>query len=272
MSGSSMQCLSCKTNLYYKTGNVYSVACSAYIASPCWATSNGYHTTNGPGNCKECYVKVRDRAEELERENKRLKANVDFLRHSSLSSADDHPRSSPLCSDVTLVASDDSPDNPIPANKFVLASRSPVFKAMLEIAMEESISGTIKISDVTHDSLHAFVNYLYTADVCLDDKTARDLLVLADKYQVKHLNELCQGYLVSNQNCDNSVSNYAFAYKHSAVKLLETSLSIIIDNMDKFMTRDDYCELVKKDPSFVVGIFEAFTKKQVNAASKKESS
>ncbi|GAB2289783.1 hypothetical protein Dimus_024088 [Dionaea muscipula] len=209
--------------------------------------------------------------EELERENEELKANVDFLRHSLPSSHDDpiqyHPRSSPLFCDVKLVASDDLPDAPVLANKFVLASRSPVFKAMLEIAMKESISGTIEISDITHDSLHTFVNYLYTADVCLDEKIARDLLVLAEKYQVKHLNELCQGYLVSNLNWDNSVLNYVFAYKHSVVKLLEASLLIITDNMDMFMNRDDYGELIKKDPSLVVGIWEAYTKKQVNIPS-----
>ncbi|GAB2289802.1 hypothetical protein Dimus_024106 [Dionaea muscipula] len=254
-----IHCLSCNTDLYYETYNAY------------WTTSNGYQTTNGPGNCKECYVKARDRAVELERENRELKANIDFLRHSSLLSPDDHPRSSPLSSDITLVASDHSPDKPIPANKFVLASRSPVFKAMFETMMDESISGIIKISDVTHDSLHAFVNYLYTTDVCLDEKIASDLLVLADKYRVKQLNELCQEYLVSNLNLDNSVSKYAFACKHSAGKLLEASLLIITDNMDKFMNRDDYCELVKKDPAFLVGIFEAYTKKQVNVPSKKES-
>ncbi|GAB2289799.1 hypothetical protein Dimus_024103 [Dionaea muscipula] len=239
---------------------------------PYWATRDGYRTTNGPGTCKECFGKARDRAAELEREIEELKANVDFLRHSSPSSPDDHPRSSPLFRDVTLFASNDSPDAPVPANKFVLASRSLVFKAMLETKMNESISGTIKISDVTRDSLHAFVNYLYTADVCLDEKIANDLLVLAEKYQVKHLSELCERYLVSSLNWDNSISNYVFAYQYSVGKLLEASLSIITDNMKKFMKTDQYGELAKKDPSFVLGIFEAYMKKQENIAAKIGSS
>ncbi|GAB2289809.1 hypothetical protein Dimus_024112 [Dionaea muscipula] len=138
-----MECLSCEKCTY----------------RPCWTTANGVrYTTKGPGTCKECYLGARDTAVKLRREIEELKANVDFLRHSPPSSHDDpiqyHPaRSSPLSSDVTLVASDDSPDSPILANKFVLASRSPVFKAMLEIAMKESIRGTIKISGITHDSL-----------------------------------------------------------------------------------------------------------------------
>ncbi|GAB2289784.1 hypothetical protein Dimus_024095 [Dionaea muscipula] len=209
-------------------------------------------------------------------------ANVDFLRLSSPSSHDDPiARSSPLSSDVTLVASDDLPDAPIPANKLVLYliekpeksdTRSTVFKAMIDRVMEESISGTIKISDVTYVSVHIFVNSLFTADVYLNEKRARDLLILAKKYQVKHLNELCQKYLVSSLNWDNSISNYVFAYQHSARKLFKASLSIIIDNMDKFMNTDEYGELVKKDSSCVVGIFEAYMKKQVNIVDKKGSS
>ncbi|GAB2289792.1 hypothetical protein Dimus_024097 [Dionaea muscipula] len=274
----SIKCLSCKKYLYYNSSGGYSPTsgAGAYVPGPCWTTNGVHYTTNGPGTCKECYLEARDTAEELRRENKKLKANVDFLRHSSPWSHDDrieyHPRSSPLSSDVTLIASDDSPHVPIPANKFVLASRSPVFKAMLENAMEESISGIIKISDVTYDSLHAFVNYLYTADVCLDDKIASELLVLAEKYQIKHLNEFCQKYLVSSLNWDNLVSNYVFAYQHSAGILLEASLSIITNNMDKFMNTDDYGELVKEDPSCVVGIFEAYMQKQVNIVAKKGSS
>ncbi|GAB2289804.1 hypothetical protein Dimus_024108, partial [Dionaea muscipula] len=176
------------------------LCCQRYTSRPCRSTNGVHYTTNGPGTCKKCYLKARDRQrswkekrknwkektknweekmqnweekrknweeneelgrenaelgrekeelgreneelgrekkelerknEELGRENKELgreneevKANVDFLRHSLPSSHDDtiqyYPRSSPLSSDVTLVASDDSPDSPVPANKFVL--------------------------------------------------------------------------------------------------------------------------------------------------------
>ncbi|GAB2289895.1 hypothetical protein Dimus_024195 [Dionaea muscipula] len=259
--GMNMQCLSC--NKYYNPSGAYVFGLTSSASGACWAQ-------DGPGTCKGCYVKARDTALELERENKQLKANVDFLRLCSPSSNDDpiqsHPRFSPLFSDVTLVASDDSADAPvpIPANKVVLASHSPVFKEMLE-----TMSGTIKISDVTHDLLHVFVNYLYTADVCLDEKIASDLFVLAEKFKVKHLKEHCERYLASSLNWDNAVSNYVFAYKHNVGKLLEASLSIVTDDMDKFMSTDEYDRLVKKDPPLVVVIFEAYMKKQVKTAAKK---
>lgn len=151
-------------------------------------------------------------------------------------------------------------------------SRSPVFKAMLENEMEESRSGTIKISDVSYDALRSFVNYLYTAEACLDEQMACDLLVLAEKYEVKHLKAYCEKFLVSKLNWDNSVMSYAFAHQHNAKHMLEAALSLITDNMDKLTKREEYMELVEKDPRLVVEIYEAYLSKQVNTAAHKDSS
>uniref|UniRef100_A0A6N2LUU9 BTB domain-containing protein n=1 Tax=Salix viminalis TaxID=40686 RepID=A0A6N2LUU9_SALVM len=184
----------------------------------------------------------------------------------------------PCFTDVVLVASSDdglpgtASSVPVPAHKAVLASRSPVFKAMLENEMEESRSGIIKISDVSYDVLRTFVNYLYTAEACLDEQMAYDLLILAEKYEVKHLKAYCEKFLVSKLNWDNSFVSYAFAHQHNAKHLLESALSLITDNMDKLTKREEYMELVEKDPRLVVDIYEAYLSKQVNTAALKDSS
>ncbi|XP_034675623.1 BTB/POZ domain-containing protein At4g08455 [Vitis riparia] len=223
------------------------------------------------GTCKECYEEASETEEELKREIEELKAKVAFLR---CSSPLDHSHRRSF-SDVVLVASsDDSAASaaPVPAHKSVLASRSPVFKAMLENEMEESLSGTIKISDVSYEALRCFVNYLYTAEACLDEPMACDLLVLAEKYQVKHLKAYCEKFMVSKLNWDNSVISFAFAHQHNAKLLIDAALSVITDNMDKLTKREEYIELVEKDPRLVVEIYEAYLSKQVNTAAHKDSS
>lgn len=146
------------------------------------------------------------------------------------------------------------------------ASRSPVFRAMLETEMEESLSGTIKLSDVSYDALRAFVNYLYTAEACLDDDMACNLLILADKYEVKHLKTYCEKFLISKLVWESSLISYSFAHQHNANNLLDAALSLILDNMDKLSKREEYIELVEKDPRLVVEIYEAYLSKQVNTA------
>lgn len=139
---------------------------------------------------------------------------------------------------------------------------------MLENEMEESRSGIIKIHDVSYDVLRSFVHYLYTAEVLLDEQLACDLLVLAEKYQVKHLKCFCEKFMTSKVNNDNALANYAFAHRHNAKPLLEAALSLIMDNMATLTERVEYKELVDKDPRLVVEIYEAYLTRQVNTAAK----
>ncbi|XP_008219566.1 PREDICTED: BTB/POZ domain-containing protein At4g08455-like isoform X2 [Prunus mume] len=138
-------------------------------------------------------------------------------------------------SDVVLFASDDEAAGPVPAHKAVLVSRSPVFRAMFENEMEESLSGTIKIGEVSYRTLGAFVNFLYTAEVCLDQQLAYDLFVMAEKYQVQRLKDYCQKFLI-----------------------IDAALTVITDNMDKLTSRKEYTKLKEKDPQLVFEIYEAF--------------
>ncbi|KAL7086171.1 hypothetical protein ACP275_14G323200 [Erythranthe tilingii] len=248
------------------------------IKMKCLSCKEDYGDSDA-GTCRECYEEAGETEEELKREIDDLKSKVNFLR--LLSVGPGGPVSpncitrpnTPCFSDVVLVASGSKDSDgsqcispSIPAHRAVLTSRSPVFRAMLETEMEETLSGTIKIGDVSYDALRAFVNYMYTAEACLDEHMACDLLVLAEKYQVKHLKTYCEKYLMSKLNWENSLPYYAFAHQHGAKSLLEAALSLIMDNMDKLSKQEEYMELVEKDPRVVVEIYEAYLSKQVNTA------
>lgn len=137
---------------------------------------------------------------------------------------------------------------------------------MLESDMEESRSGAIKIADVSYAVLRAFVHYLYTAEALLDEQMACDLLVLAERYQVKHLKAFCEKFIISKVNGETAVISFAFAHRHNAGMLLEAALALILDNMSTLTAREEYKELVEKDPRLVVEIYEAYLTRQVNTA------
>ncbi|XP_074563420.1 BTB/POZ domain-containing protein At4g08455 [Curcuma longa] len=222
------------------------------------------------GTCKECYEEASETEEELKREIDDLKSKVAFLRLASplddLASTTDLLLHAVLSPSGSNSATCSTPA--VPAHRAILISRSPVFKAMLENEMEESRSGIIKIHDVSYDVLRSFVHYLYTAEVLLDEHMACELLILAEKYQVKHLKIFCEKFMTSKVNNDNAIGNYAFAHRHSAKQLLEAALSLIIDNMATLTEREEYKELVEKDPRLVVEIYEAYLTRQVNTAAK----
>ncbi|KAF8731727.1 hypothetical protein HU200_015658 [Digitaria exilis] len=234
------------------------------------------------GTCKECYEEASETEEELKREIDDLRSRLLFLRlpsptldAASAPHTDLFLHAIPACSSTGAGGEADAvrvPDTPaVPAHRVILASRSPVFRAMLENEMEESRSGIIKIYDVSYDVLRAFVHYMYTAEALLDEQLASDLLVLAEKYEVKHLKAYCEKFITSKVNNDNAIAHYAFAHRHGAKQLLEASLSELMNNMSTLADREEYKELVEKDPRLVVEIYEAYLNRQVNTAAGKDT-
>ncbi|XP_047341014.1 BTB/POZ domain-containing protein At4g08455 isoform X2 [Impatiens glandulifera] len=227
------------------------------------------------GTCRDCYDEASETEQELKREINDLKAKLGFLQvwsssDSSSSSTHLYPERSSFCfTDVVLVAASEVYPIPIYAHKAVLVSRSPVFRAMLKNEMAESLSGTIKISDVSHNVLEVFVNYLYTANAELDEQMACDLLIMAEKYEVKHMKDSCENFILSRLNWDNSLSSLVFAHQHNAKGLFDAALLVIVDNIDKLNKKDEYMELVEKEPMLVVEIFEAYLSNQKNTAQSK---
>ncbi|CAB4270218.1 unnamed protein product [Prunus armeniaca] len=185
------------------------------------------------GACKQCYED--------------LKAKVAFLTMSN-----EYPLTS--FPDVVLCALDDGhPDGPVKdmAHTVVLASRSPVFRAILE-------NGTTKIEffELWPQEFGAFINYLYTGEICLDQELARKLLVVAEKYQVHHLQDLCQKFLVSNLNWDNSLATYTFGHDHNDKQIIDAALMVITNNIEKLASSREYAELKRSHPQLIIEIYE----------------
>eukprot|EP01018_Ginkgo_biloba_P035521 Gb_29654 [translate_table: standard] len=219
------------------------------------------YTTDAAGTCRECYEEASETKEELKKEIEELKSRIAFLKMPE-----------PMLDQYTDVVLEVGDGSKIKAHRIVLISKSPVFKAMLENEMEESRSGTIKITDFSYAVLRSFVHYLYTAEAFPDDHVACDLLVLAEKYQVEQLKTICEKFITSKVNKDNAIMIFAFAHQHMAKHLLDAALSLIIENMHTLTTREEYHDLVEKDPRLVVEIYEAYLSKQVNPAVKETTS
>ena len=83
-------------------------------------------------------------------------------------------------------------------HRVVLASHSDVFKRMFQINMREKREGIVSISDIEPEVMTSLLTYMYTG--CAPDlKTrAKELLLTADKYNISHLQVLCESELKKN--------------------------------------------------------------------------
>ena len=83
-------------------------------------------------------------------------------------------------------------DKEFKVHRVVLASQSPVFRAMFEADMKEKQSGVIEVSDITPEAMSDLVTYLYTGTAPNLKTLARELLEAAEKYQLARLLMICE--------------------------------------------------------------------------------
>jgi len=77
------------------------------------------------------------------------------------------------------------------AHRSLLSARSPVFAAMFASGMKEVSTGQVRIEDVDPTTFIHFLKFLYIGMV-EPSSVDRDLFVVADKYGVETLMELCR--------------------------------------------------------------------------------
>jgi len=143
-----------------------------------------------------------------------------------------------------------------PCHQFILAARSPVFKAMLQADMKEKQTKEIFIEDFNSKTVAEMLYFMYTGDISLDDMgdVASDLLRVAAKYQLDDLKEMCEEKLVSNLSVENSIESLVLGDSHNASKLKRMALDLIAKNMKKIVKTDVYNDLAIKRPALTLEI------------------
>ncbi|CAA7057727.1 unnamed protein product [Microthlaspi erraticum] len=89
-------------------------------------------------------------------------------------------------------------------------------------------------------------------------------MLMSDRYQVNYLKTQYEE-LVTKLTPEKSLMAYDFAHQHKAKHLFGAALSRITENMEEIIKSAGYMELVNKDPSLVVEIYEAYMSKQQNS-------
>jgi Leucine-rich repeat (LRR) protein len=93
----------------------------------------------------------------------------------------------------------------IPVHKNLLAVQSPVFAAMFQNQMKESLTSECKIEDISCETFIQFLEYLYTRKMPTATDRAIKLYSTAMKYQVQKLPELLEEMILDGINGDNAL-------------------------------------------------------------------
>ena len=137
-----------------------------------------------------------------------------------------------------------------PCHQIILATRSSVFRAMLQADMKEKQTRKIDIEDSKPEIVGEMLRFIYTGDIPNEklDALASDLLGTSDKYELNYLKKICEDKLCSTLKVDNSIECLVLGDLHNASKLKKMALELVAKNMSKIVETDVYKNLFIQRP------------------------
>merc|ERR1719510_1820735 len=121
----------------------------------------------------------------------------------------------------------------------------------------ESESGEVKIDDVKADTLETMVYFMYH-DKVLDEKMINaDLLILADRYNVRPLTTVCVEYLEQNVFLENAVDVLVSAHLANQETLFNVAKNFVWDKKENSIIINSRKELGENDTTLVNKIMMA---------------
>lgn len=151
-------------------------------------------------------------------------------------------------SDVSLWAGEEE----FKAHRAVLSARSPVFAAMLRHDTQEARTGRVDVRDIEPDVLREVLRFVYTDSTPHLEKMADRLLVVADKYDLPKLKELCELELAKNLTVDNAAATAVVALSHSCDVLKQSVISFVKRHLVPVMGSEGWAAAVRNHAEVVV--------------------
>lgn len=155
------------------------------------------------------------------------------------------------------------------AYKGILAARSSVFAAMFEHKMEESVKNTVKISDVEPEVFKELLLFIYSDQLTRLKTMAHKLYVVADKYAIQRLKNLCRYEIIVSLSWRTVAETLMLADMHSDEEMKQKALKFFNGSAATNATETDgWKEMVRTQPHLVDEVVRSLAAIQLNAIPK----
>lgn len=159
-------------------------------------------------------------------------------------------------SDITLKLKVGS----VRAHRFVLATRSPVFKKILEDTSGDGSNNEITIHDMTKSVLVNFLYYLYCGFIGIVQwDMLMQLYEVADRYQVHSLKKLCRCVMISDLKDRRVCKALQFADKHNDSDLSKSIKIYMKNNFHRLQKTAQWESFRSEAPDLAFDVYKFIT-------------
>lgn len=145
-------------------------------------------------------------------------------------------------------------DRSIPCHRLILAACSPYFRELFfaEDGMETDRKEVL-LENLDPNIMEVIVNYMYSAEIDINDNNVQDILALANRFQIPSVFTVCVNYLQKKLTMKSCLAIYRLGLMLNCTRLAMSARDYIADRFETIAKDDDFLELAPPELFAIIG-------------------
>ncbi|XP_047226216.1 kelch-like protein 41a isoform X2 [Girardinichthys multiradiatus] len=145
-------------------------------------------------------------------------------------------------------------DRSIPSHRLILAACSPYFRELFfSVDGKEVDRKEVVLENLDPNVMEVIVNYLYSAEIDINDNNVQDILCIANCLQIPSVFTVCVNYLQKSLTIKSCLAIYKLGLMLNCARLAMAARDYIADRFETIAKDDDFLELAPPELFAIIG-------------------
>lgn len=145
-------------------------------------------------------------------------------------------------------------DRSIPCHRLIMAACSPYFRELFFAADGKEVGQKeVVLENLDANMMEVIVNYMYSAEIDINDDNVRDILTVANRFQIPSVFTVCVNYLQKKLSKNNCLAIYRLALMLNCARLAIAARDYIADRFEAIAKGEDFLELAPPELFAIIG-------------------
>lgn len=145
-------------------------------------------------------------------------------------------------------------DRSIPCHRLILAACSPYFRELFfSTEGKEVDKKEVALENLDPSIMEAIVNYMYSAEIDINDDNVQDLLAVANRFQIPSVFTVCVNFLQKKLSKKNCLAIYRLGLMLNCARLAMAARDYIADRFEAIAEDKEFLELAPPELFAIIG-------------------